>query len=33
MDVEIIKAIGEYILTPICITATVWLVFNFFKNF
>ena len=32
MDATAIKAIGEHIVTPICITAVIWLVFNFFKN-
>lgn len=32
MDAAAIQAVGEYIVTPICVTAIVWLVFNFFKN-
>lgn len=32
MDVEIIKAIGEYIVTPICVVAAIWVLFNTFTK-
>lgn len=28
MDVEVIKAIGQYIVTPICIAVVLWAIFR-----
>lgn len=32
MEVEIIKAIGEYIVIPICVVVTIWVFFNTFTK-
>ena len=32
MDVEIIKAIGEYIVTPICVVVAIWIFFGTFTK-
>jgi hypothetical protein len=32
MEVEIIKAIGEYIVVPICVVVAIWVFFNTFTK-
>jgi hypothetical protein len=32
MDVEVIKAIGQYIVAPICAAFAVWAFFDYLKD-